>query len=135
MNRLVWPALQEDGTEWGSRAGQVSTTLVARNIAVYIRNSGTFATAVITGGDPDLRVNIAIEILVIAGRPDFVFEDQTGALRSSMRQIGGWGSAWTGVRMGGVSAPYGGYLEAIRPVLSTASRIVMDRISGIDGNG
>ena len=34
------------------------------------------------------------------------------------------------MRMGGVLAPYGGYLEAMRPVLDVSSRIAMVRVLG-----
>ena len=97
---------------------------------MYIRNAGTFATAVVTGGDADRRFAVARLTHQTARQADFVFTDRTGNLRRSMRVLGSVEVPWFGVRMGGVNAPYGGFLEAMRPVLDISSRIAMNVLEG-----
>ena len=87
-----------------------------------VRNAGTYATVIITGGEAEARLFLAQDIFEIARQPNFVFKDRTGRLRASMRTLGSEAVAWAAMRMGGASygAPYGGYLEAMRPVLATS---------------
>lgn len=125
-----WPSQQADGSEWGPEAGDLVAIVTAADMAVYVRNAGTFATAVVTGGDVYRRGAVARLTHQTARQPDFVFTDRTGNLRRSMRVLGSRNEVWFGVRMGGVNAPYGGYLEALRPVLDISSRIAMSQLEG-----
>lgn len=134
---MDWPALDPDGREWGAEAGVLTaivTPLRAQSfdaeggITVYVRNAGTFVSAVVTGGDPSARYALALDIYTIARQWNFVFNDQTRNLRRSMRVLGTVRSNWNAFRAGGASAPYGGYVEAIKPFTEIATRIAVNRM-------
>ena len=120
----------EDGQLPGAELGFLSALVTLDDLAVYVRNGGTVLTAVITGGDADRRVALMFAIRDIARQPDFVFTDRTGRLRASIRSIGSHDSAWNGVRAGGATAPYSGYVESKRPFMEIASRIAVGQQGG-----
>ena len=117
----------EESVEFADGDLLAVVTAAAGGLATYVRNSGTYATAIVTGGDALARLQVALSIFEIASQPGFVYRDRTGNLRASTRALGSDRTQWTACRIGGASAPYGGYLEALRPVLEISSRDAMDR--------
>ena len=132
MDLRVWRASSSDWSATEERVefsdgDLLAVVMTASGLVTYVRNSGTYATAIITGGDELARLQVAIATYEIASQPGFVYQDQTGNLRASTRVLGGARSRWTACRIGGGNAPYGGYLEAMRPVLEISSRDAMAR--------